>query len=90
MATYVDIILTGFLKEIVKSHIHTSAGISVDYSEASLGGYLPTFYVNWIVNIRQKPQTRKHRHLGGLPRGLLGWLPTYIYIMWVLKNLKSS
>ena len=41
-------------------------------------GYLPTFYIYWIFKNRQKPQTHNHRHLGELPRGLCGWLPTYI------------
>ena len=68
---------TFYINWIFKNR-HTSTGILVNYPEASLGGYLPTFYINWIFKNRQKPQTHKHRHLGGLPRRLLGWLPTYI------------
>ena len=84
----------------------------MNYTKAFLGGYLRTFYinwifkknskatdtqaqafccitqrlpwvasylhVNWIVNNCQMPQTSKQRYIGGLPRGLCGWLPTYI------------
>ena len=49
-----------------------------------MGGYLPTFYINWIFKNRQKPQTHKHSQFGRLPGGSLGgYLPT-LYINWIL------
>ena len=49
----------------------------MDYPAGSLGGYLPTFYINWIFK-KKKKRTHKHIHFSQLPRGFLGWLPTYI------------
>ena len=43
VATYLHFILTGFSKK--KKIGHTSTDILVNYPEAFLGGYLPTFYI---------------------------------------------
>ena len=52
MATYLHFILHRFSKT-VKIRRHTSTGIYVDYTEGSLGGYLPIFYINWSVFLWQ-------------------------------------
>jgi hypothetical protein len=49
-------------------------------TQGSLGGYLPTFYINWIFKNRQKPQTHKHRHFSQLPRGFY-WVATYLHLI---------
>ena len=77
VATYLHFTLTGFSKNI-KSRRHTTTGILVNYPEGSVGGYLPTFDINWIFKNRQKPRTHKQRHFSELPRGSLGgYLPTF-------------
>ena len=45
VATYLHFIYNGFSKS-TKIRGHTSTGILVNYPEAFLGGYLPTFYIN--------------------------------------------
>ena len=63
----------------------------MDYPEGSLGGYLPTFYIQWIFKKHQNPRTHKHRYFSELPRGFLGWLPTYIlYKLIFLKPTKAA
>ena len=57
VATYLHFTLTGFSKNI-KSRRHTTTGIWVNYPEGSVGGYLPTFYINWIFKNLQKPDTK--------------------------------
>ena len=57
MATYLHFTLTRFKKN-VKSRRHTTTGIWVNYAEGSVGGYLPTFYINWIFKNLQKPDTK--------------------------------
>ena len=75
VATHLHFILTGFLKT-AKSCGHTRTGILVNYPEAFLGGYLPTFYINFIF---QKLQTHKHSHFSELPRA--PWVATYLHLI---------
>ena len=88
-ATYLPFILTAFLRT-AKSQEHASTSILVNYPEASLGGYLPTIFINWILKtVKNHGHTSTGILVNYLETFLGGYLPTF-YINWIFKTFKTA